>query len=323
MYTCCFCLAESEPTRWEAREMFFGTRATFRYAECATCGSVALEDPPAAMGEHYPGDYYSFQPRPPPRGFKRFKQARIASFVREGRGLLGRLLFRTSSLHFLKLLRRLPFEPPYGALRILDVGCGAGSLLGQLAGLGFEHLEGVDPFLGEGATAPEGVRVRRMEVGEVRGEVFDLVLFEHSLEHVPDPEASLRAAAGLLAPGARLVVRQPTTSSEAWREYRTDWVQLDPPRHMCIPSLDGMAALVGRVGLEVEEVFFDSDDFQYWGSELYRRDLSLVDPATGRGRVKDDHFSPEEQRAFKARAREANRRGVGDQAGWVLRRAGT
>ena len=80
---------------------------------------------------------------------------------------------------------------------------------------------------------------------------FDVIMFHHSLEHVPDPRRELADAAERLAPDGFCVVRLPTPSSEAFRLYREDWVQIDPPRHIALPSRDGMALLAERAGFRV------------------------------------------------------------------------
>ncbi len=54
-------------------------------------------------------------------------------------------------------------------------------------------------------------------------------MFNHSLEHVPDPVATLKVAYEKLAAGGMCLARVPTTSSEAWTTYRADWVQADAP----------------------------------------------------------------------------------------------
>ena len=103
------------------------------------------------------------------------------------------------------ILRRLPAR----RLRVLDVGCGRGLLLGRLRGR-FDEVLGVDADAAMAAIAAErfpgdpAVTVRHARFEEVDG-TFDAVTMVAVLHHLP-LEAALRHAAGLLTPGGRLLV---------------------------------------------------------------------------------------------------------------------
>lgn len=105
------------------------------------------------------------------------------------------------------LPRLLPLLPAPPA-RLLEVGCGFGALAAELAGRGFA-VTGVDPDEEAVAVA----RDRRVDV--VQGPLdavgdggYDAVLFTRSLHHVQDLAATVAHAAGLLAPGGRLVLEE-------------------------------------------------------------------------------------------------------------------
>ena len=157
------------------------------------------------------------------------------------------------------------------------MGCGSGVLLDRLARAGFTELCGADPFLEADGTTPLGVPLMKRYLGEVPGE-FDLIMFNHSLEHMPDPVETLKVARDKLADGGACLVRLPTTSSEAWPTYGADWIAIDAPRHIVVPSRPGMAAAAKTAGLSVEETYDDSSFIQFLASEAYRRDIPLNDP---------------------------------------------
>ncbi len=114
------------------------------------------------------------------------------------------------------ILRRLPAR----RLRVLDVGCGNGLLLGRLRGR-FDEVLGVDADAAMAAIAAErfagdlAVTVRHARFEEVDG-TFDAVTMVAVLHHLP-LEAALRHAAGLLTPGGRLLV-----VGLAWADSLTD-----------------------------------------------------------------------------------------------------
>lgn len=313
---CLACGASERAMRLVTGDRMFDVAGAFAYDECARCGCVQrvtpLEDPAA----HYPGNYYAFAGSPRRRG------------PREAlRRLRNRGVFARHPVG--RLLARLAAHPVHGAAtwieragvrrdsRILDVGCGRGDLLHDLADAGFTQLLGIDPF------APEAVLhgdppIRRTSLGELAAtsaDPFDLVMFHHALEHIDDQVGTLQAAAALLASDGRILVRVPLAGSEAWTRYREHWVQLDAPRHVVLHTVESLRLTGARAGLTLERVDFDSTAFQFGGSELYLRGQ----------KVRDDwptHFSREELKAFTRRATELNAEGKGDQAAFYFRRDG-
>lgn len=117
------------------------------------------------------------------------------------------------------------------ASRVLDVGCGSGLLLHALQARGWSRLRGVDSSRQQVALAqrrglpcewiaPDGL------AGCAPPASFELVFMLDVLEHVA-VEAQipfLRAAAGLLVPGGRLVLSVPNASASfAGRQRWGDW----------------------------------------------------------------------------------------------------
>jgi SAM-dependent methyltransferase len=138
---------------------------------------------------------------------------------------------------------------------------------------GFEHLWGADPFIAEDKNVA-AVHLRKGGL-EALPDDLDLLMFNHSLEHVSDPTATLSEAAPKLAPGGVIVVRIPVAGSFADRRFASQWVALDPPRHLGIPSRRGLEVAAGRAGLQVVRVFFDSTPLQFWASQSYAADFPL------------------------------------------------
>lgn len=98
--------------------------------------------------------------------------------------------------------------------RVLDVGCGGGLLCEALAARGAQ-VTGIDlaPAMIEVAQlhAIEGAlaidyRCVPAEALFAEGRRYEVVTCMEMLEHVPDPAATLRTLAGLLAPGGQLFV---------------------------------------------------------------------------------------------------------------------
>ena len=78
--------------------------------------------------------------------------------------------------------------------------------------------------------------------------------------------------------------------------------------------------LAAACGLWVDRLWDDSDGLAYWGSELYRRGLSLYDTANKRANEPSDHFTSDEMELFRAQAEKDNQLGEGGRTAFVLRR---
>lgn len=304
----------------EIREMMFGTRELFEYFSCAACETLQISN--ALEGEelmrHYPPNYYSHSASAQPSVFRWLTTRHDRLKLRGGSRMFGALITAPVSEGIfrvllggdvVRMLAALEIEPD---TRILDVGCGSGGLLDRLARLGFTNLSGADPFIEADGESSEGVPLMKRDLSAVVGK-FDLIMFNHSLEHVPDPVATLEVAYEKLAAGGMCLARVPTTSSEAWATYRADWVQADAPRHMVIPSRRGMALAAERAGLRVDRTFDDSNLGQFMGSEAYLRDVPVTDPKILR------MFGPKRLWEWEKRAVRLNRQDRGDQTGFVLR----
>lgn len=116
-----------------------------------------------------------------------------------------------------------------------------------------------------------------------------------------------------------MIVRTPVCDGFAWRTYGVDWVQLDAPRHLFIPTRAGMQRIAGRAGMRVVQSFDDSSAFQFWGSEQYRRGVPLHDPRSYADNPATDLFTDDQIRAWEQCASALNRARDGDSTCFVLR----
>lgn len=309
------------------REMYFGTRELFDYFVCASCGTLQIID--VLEGEElmrfYPSDYYSYKVAPQPPIFRwltaqedRFELhtggwpvgALVAALPSGLRGLIGT---HDASGDVVRMLGRMRVGRH---ARILDVGCGGGALLDRLASIGFGNLFGADPFMAADGETARGVPLMKRDLSEVTGE-FNCIMFNHSLEHVPDPVATLKAASERLAPEGICLVRLPTTSSDVWERYQANWMNIDAPKHIVIPSREGMAIAAERVGLRIEKTFDDSTSGSFIGSEANRRDVALTELKSF-GEI-FRMFGFRQIWEWERRAKKLNQQGRGDQTGFVLR----
>lgn len=316
---CRLCGSVGPHQRLVAREMMFGTREQFDYYLCAECDTLQIVD--VLEGEelmrHYPPSYHQSNAGPGP--ILRWAITQHDHFkMRSGGRLLGPLMTAPMADGIVRTLVGGDVVKMFARLaidrnaRILDVGCGAGALLDRLARLGFTNLSGVDPFIAADSETSFGVPLLKRELNDVT-EQFDLIMLNHSLEHVPSPIETLKMARTKLVPRGVCLARVPTTSSEAWDVYGANWVQIDAPRHTVIPSRRGMEVAAEKACFRVEQTFDDSNLGQFMGSEAYRRGTAITDPRILR------MFGPRRIWEWAKRADRLNQEGRGDQTGFVLR----
>jgi SAM-dependent methyltransferase len=304
----------------------FGSREKFGYAECATCGTLFIEEIPEDLSPYYETEsYYSFED--PVTRMGRPGVAQAVALV--GRGALfgpQRLVSAAAARVPVREVRtlvsileavRLSGLSKGKDSRVLDVGAGSGTLVYALGRAGLRHVIGIDPFAGGDRSLPGGGQLLRRDLSEMTGE-FDLVMLHHSLEHVPEPRETLTLASGLLAPGGRILVRMPTVSSEAFETYGSAWIGCDAPRHLTVFSREGMATLCRELGLRLEHVVDDSNESQFWASEQYVAGVPLTSENSHFVNPKRSMFSRHQIRSWQHRAAALNRTSRGDQAAWIL-----
>jgi SAM-dependent methyltransferase len=312
---CRTCGADGQFALHHMREMMFGSREAFPYLECASCGSLQIQTIPADLARHYPPNYLS--PGESVGGSARtFLRRQRTAYLLRGRNPIGWVANRLKKDDLRPHLLSLRHIPSLGKKRtVLDVGCGPGHLLHRLLEIGYQHLAGQDPFQ---QSTLRGLKVHAEPLADLTGQ-FDLIMLHHSLEHTPDPLQVFVDLKKLSAPDGSILVRIPVAASAAWSQYGVNWYQADAPRHLVIPSGEGMRMLARRAGLEIFRVEYDSDETQFLCSEQYRRDIPLRDARSYYRNPNQALFTPLEIADAKTKALEVNRRKQGDQACFYLR----
>ena len=297
------------------REMMFGTRDEFTYFECARCGCVQIREVPD-LTKYYPSDYYSFQND---GGLKRWLKSHWAAYSFDGSSpLIGRMMtFGLGKQPGVESVRRAGVSRDTS---ILDVGCGSGDLLQLLRAVGFKKLAGADPFLERDVLHPNGIPIWKKELEQVEGQ-YGLIMLHHAFEHMLDPAQFVVQAAQRLNDGGQLLIRVPVAGTMAWRTYGANWAQLDPPRHIFVPTVRSMELLAGRCGLRLREVVFDSTEFQFWASEQYGRDVPMRSPDSMLS-LKKRALAVGTMRRQRRQAEELNARNDGDQACFYFQKPG-
>lgn len=315
--TCRICLSGNENSVFFVKEMLFGTGTTFEYFQCRTCGCLQISEFPKDLSEYYPQDYYSYSD---------FSNISISKFDRFRYSLDFRARHWPIVSTALKQLRKIVtpskhLEWAIGAdvsfdSSILDVGCGHGKVLLKMNRSGFERCLGIDPFIDEDLEYPGGVKIRKMDLAEfsrISDEKFDLIMFNHSLEHMQDPVSMIKTAKNLLKPDGKILVRLPLADSFFWEHYREHWFGIDAPRHFYLMTKQSMKILADKADLCIQRIDYDTTRSHFIESELYRQGI----PGNAQAADKD-RFTKQQRRNFKKRADLLDKEQRGGQAGFYL-----
>lgn len=313
MNVCSVCSLKANHSIINAKEMMFGYKDYFNYFMCSNCECLQIEKIPENISTYYPDNYYSFQKN---------KYQWIINYLRKKRDLhvfgkkniLGYILMKRIGLpKYKKWLDKMEITQHKA---ILDVGCGAGNLLQEMADAGFNKLCGIDLFI-KSEIVKKGFSIYKKEIFDLTGK-FDLVMMHHVFEHMDNPLKVLKKIYSLLNQNSYLLIRIPILSAIIWPLYKEDWVQLDAPRHFFLHSAKSIGILAEFAGFEVKLIEHDSTGFQFWGSIQYQNDIPLFSQKSYLINKRKSIFSREEIKVFDKKAIELNTNKQGDQACFYL-----
>jgi SAM-dependent methyltransferase len=303
--------------------MMFGYGDEFIYFECPNCGCLQISQIPEDILKYYPSTYYSLFD---------IEKVTLLNLLKDQ--ILNALFFATTSSKH--QIQSLPlFFPGHGDQigtfsafqkvhikknsRILDVGCGSGKMLCFLKTLGFKNLLGCDPNIDKSICYGNDLRILKETIDHIDGK-WDLIMFNQSFEHISNQLETLQSVNLLLSENGKCLINMPTTSSFAWRHYKSNWVQLDAPRHLYIHSLKSIKVLAKRAKLDLKEVVFNSSALQFWGSEQYIKGIPLRSKESYNEKPINSILYRRQIGRFAKRAFELNLIERGDNAAFYLNR---
>jgi len=184
--------------------------------------------------------------------------------------------------------------------RVLEIGCGPGTLLAGLKKRGFE-VRGQDYSAEAAALAQEvfGISVRVAPLSDLPDWPCDAVILRHVIEHSPSAIADLAQLARKLQPGTLLIIITPNLHSLAGQILSGDWEWFIPPLHLAYFSPSSLTEFANRSGFRIAHLSTRSGDglpcrialeartgYQWrnhsvWEEERLAAAISRLDPAGG------------------------------------------
>lgn len=248
-----------------ARDRMFGVPGKFVEYRCERCGLVRLDPKPKNLKKYYPpGRYYSY-----------------SSTTR--RTFFGRLREFLVKHEFFFLVPAMPSQGKRG--RILDIGCGSGQTLLQLASIGWD-VYGMDIDASAIQIARQ-LGLKNVFVGSVsdmrkyQDNFFDAIRLYHVIEHLENPELCIQLAYKKLKPGGELIIGTPNAASLLAKVARMYWMNLDAPRHLFLFTPRTLDTMLRKNRFKKPTVSFYSvggwiGSIQYVTEELLKRKVDLI-----------------------------------------------
>lgn len=286
--TCYICGAEGISLYRDLQDRYWGASGHWHLRKCnnPSCGLVWLDPLPVQedIAKAYKNYYTHWDSSNGQSNglVRRFRRHVKAGYLAYAYGYPGsELQSRFGLLAYLAPLVRagVDFSVMYlGSVqrgRLLEVGCGNGSILKGMTELGWA-AEGLDfdPAAVQNCRRRGlNVRVGILENAGYPADWFDAIMMSHLIEHVHQPLELLTECHRILKPAGRLSLVTPNINSAGHRLYGSSWFHLDPPRHLRIFSVAALKTLLQKAGFRSMKVCTTIRDASgaYIGSRSVRR----------------------------------------------------
>jgi SAM-dependent methyltransferase len=213
-------------TAWDRNRELSEER--FVYWRCHNCATVFLASVPDDLGRYYGAGYHGFSGGEP--------QWRHSQTLRD---------FEAARV---ELIRRHAEPGP-----LIEIGSGAGAFAAAARDAGFA-VTGIERDKACCDHLRDGLGVGAIHTDQPAAALADLgppavVAMWHVLEHLPDPDEALAAAAATLRPGGLLALGVPNPESLQFHALGARWAHLDAPRHLSLIPADALTARAAGLGL--------------------------------------------------------------------------
>jgi SAM-dependent methyltransferase len=176
---------------------------------------------------------------------------------------------------FLKRLKTISGFKKSG--KALEIGCSIGTFLKLFKDKGWE-VWGVEPSKSAKTAAKQGIKVtnKMFEDASLPKSYFDVVILNHTLEHLSDPLGALIKAKTLLKKGGIIFIDVPNFGSLSSQILRKNWSYLAPEEHIWHFTPTTLKKLLGKAGFKV--VYWEANSGIFdWGAPV----KGLLDKLTG------------------------------------------
>lgn len=160
--------------------------------------------------------------------------------------------------------------------KLLDIGCGNGSLIQRLAkrewdvrGIDFDE-KAVKHCQSKGLNVTDGDLISQ----KFNDSSFDVITLNHVLEHLFNPLEVINECFRILKPGGELVISTPNNNSWLYNKiFKKYWLTLDPPRHVIIYNRKSLTSILRNTGFYISssKTTIRNEFYVYVGSKAIKK----------------------------------------------------
>jgi SAM-dependent methyltransferase len=221
------------------------------FVKCQCCGSAMLSPTPKA--EDLPAFYppvYTFAP----------ELAKPGTLKRWLANLEYNIFFRTIYDAQVRLVTRHTNRPKGSPGKLLDIGCGRGLRLRHFQKHGYD-VSAMD-FVADATDYVASELKIEAVCTDIPGltsafaaEEFDVITAFSVAEHLLDLDMALAASLQLLKPGGWIALHVPLVDSFQASAFGKHWLGFtEAPRHVSVPSRQGLSAVLIAAGFEAPSI---------------------------------------------------------------------
>jgi ubiquinone/menaquinone biosynthesis C-methylase UbiE len=249
------------------KDLMFGTAESFIYLQCNSCLSLSIETVPFDLSNYYTKNYA-------PHRNKKIYFNNIYYFIvkliikKNFKFITNIFTFLFNINNIIKHLNTLSLNKN---TKILEIGCGSGELVRTLRKIGYSNTLGIDPYIDRSI---ENDNILKLNINKINN-TYDIIILNHVIEHFENISKELSDIIKLLKNDGKLILAFPISNNYFWNKYFDNWIQLDPPRHLSLPSIQAFNMLCDNLNLNILQIEYNSEAFSMIASEENIKGISL------------------------------------------------
>ena len=183
--------------------------------------------------------------------------------------------------HLINIKEELDFFNTLKPGKCLDVGCGLGFFLSGLSNEWEKHGVEVSKFAGKEANRWGHIQIGTLEDAQYESNYFDAIFCHHVIEHISNPEETLKEMIRVLKPAGSCVIGTPDFDSGCARLFGENYRLLHDDTHVSLFSSDSMHRFLRDNGLIIKGVQYPFFKTPYFTLENLKRlfESNKISPA--------------------------------------------
>lgn len=263
---CNLCNNNNSKILFKNHDRLHNIPGSFNIVKCKNCGLIYIYPKPDDISKYYPNLYEPYNINQNDF-YQSLSYTLMSSYYKDDQRKIDKL----KSFFYQKIYTPLPKE---FIGKILDIGCGNGMYLYNLKNQGWD-VYGIDPSNHAVNFATNELGLEKVTQGfleEIKypDEFFDVITLNHVIEHLPDPNLTLKEIKRLLKRNGLFVITTPNFDCVSEKIFKQYWFPLETPRHLYLYTENTLRKLLEINGLQIIKTKYDISTYHLSKSLSYR-----------------------------------------------------